>query len=499
MPGDIAVIDIGMTNKKISVYGRDLGLLESLSRRFEPLEVGGIQAHDLEGMEEWFLDALADLGRRHRIEAIAVSAHGATMVAVGADGRPCAPCVFYTHQPDEGFEDVFRALAGDPLDLQESTGTAPFGALLNMAKGILFLREAFPEGFAKAQRLLFLPQYWGFRLSGQAAPEVTSLGCHSYLWDWRKGAYSALARELGLERLLPGEPMRPWDRLGPITGSVAARTGLDPGTIVAAGIHDSNASLLLHLVKEEGDFILNSTGTWCVAMHPQEDYGFRPGELGKGVFFLRSAFGRPMKTAIFPGGMEFDAWSRIMAGGAGRILPEAPEEAYREVVERREAFILPGLIGDSGLFPRSRAALVQGGIRYAYADIASGTARPSLLGDPALARAALDLSLAIQTLAATEAAGAGRGCVLRTDGGFSANRGYNAILAAVTGSAYLTEVKEATSLGTAIVALAALEGGDPGRLAGCFELGSRAVEPMGGLEGFNAYRSAWVRMAEARA
>ena len=63
----IAVIDIGMTNKKVSVYDRALHLLDSISRSFEPVMVDGLPTHDLARMEEWFLESIAAFARVHAI------------------------------------------------------------------------------------------------------------------------------------------------------------------------------------------------------------------------------------------------------------------------------------------------------------------------------------------------------------------------------------------------------------------------------------------------
>ena len=82
----IAVVDIGMTNKKVALYDRNLRMLDSVSRTFDPITLEGLDTHDLEGMEEWFLDSLAAFGRRFPIGAIAVTTHGATMVCVGRVG-----------------------------------------------------------------------------------------------------------------------------------------------------------------------------------------------------------------------------------------------------------------------------------------------------------------------------------------------------------------------------------------------------------------------------
>jgi sugar (pentulose or hexulose) kinase len=79
----IAVIDIGMTNKKIAIYDDSLIQLDARYKNFEPKIVKDLETHDLEAMEEWFIAELKDLAAKYRIKALAVSAHGATFVCVG--------------------------------------------------------------------------------------------------------------------------------------------------------------------------------------------------------------------------------------------------------------------------------------------------------------------------------------------------------------------------------------------------------------------------------
>jgi L-fuculokinase len=147
----IAVIDIGMTNKKVAIYDQGLRMLDSVSRTFEPILIEGIETHDLAGMEEWFLERLAAFGRSHSIGAIAVTTHGANMVCIGEDGSVCAPCVYYTHEPGEEFQERFYSLVGDRRELQASTGTPPLSAMINTSKGLFFLKEKFPEQFARTR------------------------------------------------------------------------------------------------------------------------------------------------------------------------------------------------------------------------------------------------------------------------------------------------------------------------------------------------------------
>jgi L-fuculokinase len=501
---NVAVVDLGMTNKKVAVYGRDLRALGSLSRRFEPVLVEGIEAHDLGAIEDWILGSLAELGRSFDIGAIAIATHGATMVCVGEDGSPCAPCLYYTHEPGEAFQERFYALAGDRKELQATTGTPPLSAMINPSKGLYFLRERFPESFARTRLALGYPQYWAYRLTGAAGAEGTYVGCHNYLWDWKAGRYSSVAEKLGVADKMPFPLRDSWAVAGGLRQEVAERTGLGPGVVVTMGLHDSNASLLPHLAaRKGGDFVLNSTGTWCVLMHPQEEYGFSPGELGKVVFFNRSAYNKPVKTAIFLGGMEFGAWADAIRSAvgldAGAELPEPSAADYRKLVDGRELFILPELVPGSGQFPGSAARARSGGVAYALADIQSGAASPAFLRDPAASVAALNLSLAIQTLVAAERAGAGGGTDLITEGGFRRNAGYNALLATALGDrAYLTDIDEATSLGAAMTAVAALEGTAPDALSDRLDIAYSRPGPIEGLGGLGAYRAAWLELIKER-
>jgi sugar (pentulose or hexulose) kinase len=493
----IAVIDIGMTNKKVAVFDRDLRLLAIERRNFEPLMVEGLETHDLRGMEEWFLDSLAGLSKRFDIGAIVLCTHGATLVCADACGKPVLPCVYYTHEPGPEFQERFYALAGTPEELQAATGTPNLSALINPAKGLLFAKERWPDAFASASLVLPYPQYWGMRLTGKAGLEGTYMGCHTYLYDWKKNSSSLVAERLGVAEKLPFPLRASWEALGALKPELAARTGLSPETIVTMGIHDSNASLLPYLIKEgEGGFVLNSTGTWCVLMRPAEKFGFEARELGKVVFFNRSAYNEPVKTAIFLGGKEYEVWSRLIAASAEA---SAGASVYASVLAARSEFILPEIVPGSGQFPGSISQAVEGGRRYLFSALDNGGPRPGFLADRARAEAVLNISLTLQTLVALERTGLAAGEKIFTEGGFRNNPEYNALLAAALpqNPVYLTDMAEATSFGAALTGLAALEGKTPSELGGLFEIHALAAAPMAAIPGFEAYRTEWLRLIES--
>ncbi|MDR2048459.1 MAG: carbohydrate kinase [Treponema sp.] len=503
----IAVIDIGMTNKKAALYDDALRQLDAKYRGFEPKIVDGLPAHDLDAMEEWFIGAIKEFAAKYPVRAVAVSTHGATFVCLGNDGKPALPCLYYTHEPGDDFYDRFYRRFGSPRKLQERTGTPAFRAMINPAKGIFFAQEQFPEAFKNVTAVLPYPQYWGFRFTGKAGTESTYMGNHTYLWDQVDNTLSSVARDLGIAPLIPGGRglSRSWDVLGTVTGEFAEKTGLSKDTIVTMGIHDSNSALLPHFAKKgERGFILNSTGTWCVIMNPVEKYGFAPDELGKVVFFNISAFGTPVKTAIFLGGLEFETWSKLIAKRHGRTdFPGWNETLYRSLLAEKRLFLLPELTPGSGQFPASRARIVEDGTAWSFDGITNAVENsgksglPPCFADYETAFAVLRISLVMQTLTALERAGLQKGREVYTEGGFRRDESYNRLLSsALDGNrVFLTDIAEATALGAAMTAKMALGGKALGELAGDFEIAYREQEKTDIPELFS-YREAWLAEAE---
>jgi sugar (pentulose or hexulose) kinase len=496
MTDAIAVLDIGMTNKKVVLYSTELSMIAEKKRVFSPLMRDGFETHNLAEMEEWFLQVLREYSREYAIRAIAVSTHGATFVCTDERGNPVAPCIYYTHETSREFHDQFFALAGERKELQARTGTPDFSALINPAKGLFFLREKYPEAFASARWVLPYPQYWGMRFTGKPSAEGTYIGCHTFLFDWRNEDYSSVADALGIRDKLPSPIRRAWDVLGPISPEIAARTGLSPKTFVTLGIHDSNASLLPHLVSSGRDFVLNSTGTWCVLMHPVEKYGFEPDELGKVVFFNRSAWNTPIKTAIFLGGKEYETWIQLIADlqvRAPREFPQPDREDYARVLREKKCFILPEIVPGSGQFPGSTARAVEDGTQCALSDIEQRKNIPAFLCDPRTAQAVLNISIVLQTEVALHRTGLKKNADILTEGGFRNNSDYNRLLASAfpDNSVYLTDLQEATSFGAAMTALAALGGIDPLELSRFIHIEKALVSPMLPPSALDAYRDAW--------
>jgi len=488
-PKHIAVIDIGKTNKKVLIFDERLQIVDKAYRTFDEIVEENIHYEPIDDMTEWIKDQLRIFAATYSIKAISVTTHGATAMCIGRDGSLAVPPVAYTSDAGEEFRTEFYEKFGNREHLQAETATAEVGSLINLGKLIYFVQKRYPEHFANVTSILNYPQYWGFVLTGKLGAEPTYTGCHTYLFDFDKKRYSDVARKLGIVDKLPPRIAKSWEVLGTVSPSIAKETGLSVDCVVTMGIHDSNSSLLPYLVKGHKNFVLNSTGTWCVAMHPTGKVHFQPDELGKLVFYNLDAFHNPVKTSIFMGGLEFEMYSGLIKKICGRDdFPTYDHALYERIISEHRLFIVPSVVKGTGIFPDAQPRAIENGVAYHLGGIQSGERVPSFFRDFEAAHAVLAASLAIQTRVAMQIAGfKGDGTVF-TEGGFRRNDRYNRLLASLLpeSTCALTKLEEATAFGAAILAKAALDGTSPNETKDLFEIEQVEVksERFVGLEAY---------------
>jgi sugar (pentulose or hexulose) kinase len=258
MTGHVAVIDIGKTNAKLALV--DTREWREISVRTMPNRVfaGPPYPHfDVEGIWRFLCGALRELNGEHPVGAISITTHGASAVLLEGKGELALPMLDYEHDgPDELARDYNAAR---PPFAETGSPRLPSG--LNLGAQIFWQMKSFPLEFAKARTLVTYPQYWAYRLTGIATTEMTSLGCHTDLWNPWSGSFSSMVEDQGWTSLMA--PVRKaGEALGTIKPEIAHATGLAADVSVLCGIHDSNASLYPHLLMRAAPFSVVSSGTW---------------------------------------------------------------------------------------------------------------------------------------------------------------------------------------------------------------------------------------------
>lgn len=352
------VLDVGKTLAKLSLWTEGGKLIERRTRPNARVNASGYRALDTLGIEEWMAGVLHEFVRIAAVARIIPIAHGSAAAFVRDGALVCAPM---------DYEEPVPAAERRRYDLERDdfamTGSPPLPDGLNLGVQLHWQEQLYPRLLTGGTMILPWPQYWAWVLSGVAASEVTSLGCHSDLWRPIEGAPSALSLARGWASRFA--PFRRADAvLGTISPAFAARTGLSPDVRIHCGLHDSNAALLAARANPEiagNEATVLSTGTWFVAMRTPSagtpiDIAALPE--GRDCFVNVDAFGQPVPSARFMGGREIE-----MLGGIdnqrGDIAPD-PSKLLAAVpaVLRCGVSVAPTMTPGCGPFPHGRGCWI---------------------------------------------------------------------------------------------------------------------------------------------
>jgi len=304
------VLDVGKTNAKLTLWDTHGRQLQRRVRANESAHGNRYRMLDAQGIENWLVETLREYSSCADVGAIIPVGHGAAAALVVDDELFAAP-MDYEEECDTRERDHYRA----QRDAFRSTGSPALPQGLNLGLQLHWL-EHLTGPWPEDLRILPWPQYWAWRLSGVMATEVTSLGCHTDLWNPMTGNYGALANRRGWAQRMPplrraGEP------LSTLTPQWVSRTGLPKDCVVLCGLHDSNAALLAargHTEIRDHDATILSTGTWFVAMRsPSTDSNVdvAPLDEQRDCLVNVDVEGRPVPSARFMGGREAELIAHV--------------------------------------------------------------------------------------------------------------------------------------------------------------------------------------------
>ncbi|MEP5631642.1 MAG: FGGY-family carbohydrate kinase [Tateyamaria sp.] len=416
----IAVIDIGKTNAKLALV--DLETLTEIAVLTRPniVRQGPPWPHfDTEGHWVFLLNALKTFHRDHRVDAISITTHGASVVLLDRHGDLAAPILDYEHPIPDTLTAQYDAIR-PPFEV---TGSPRLADGLNVGAQLHYQFATDPDLHARTAHIIGYPQYWGHRLTGEIANDVTSIGCHTDLWAPRSACLSGLVDALDIrDKIAPVRKSN--DILGTLLPQIADATGLSQDTPVVCGIHDSNASLYPHLLSQSGAFSVVSTGTWVIVM----SMGGNAVTLDqtRDTLINVNALGDSVPSARFMGGREFEV---IMDG-----CDFTADDTHAQTVRDQDLMLLPAVAPDTGPFQGQQMAW-------------HGAAPPKGSGLRAIA---VSYYLAMMTDTCLRLTGAQGPTIV--EGPFSSNRHFLNMLRAATGRPVLHSTSvTGTSIGAALL------------------------------------------------
>lgn len=259
----IAVFDIGKTNKKILLFDEDFNLAYQNEEKFPTtVDEDGFECDDIQLIQQWMVECLSQIigEGKYSIQGVNFSTYGASLAFLDKEGQLLSPIYNYLKEVDPAIQESLFSQYGGVDEFCRKTGSPALGLLLNSGIQAYWLKFSKPHIWENTQSILHFPQYLSYVLSGNITSEPTSIGCHTFMWDFDNKQYHPWLQDKGIS--LPE----------PVNNDTVFDTEIAGQMIkVGIGIHDSSASLVPYLQKAVKPFILVSTGTWCINMNPFND------------------------------------------------------------------------------------------------------------------------------------------------------------------------------------------------------------------------------------
>ncbi|WP_297090410.1 FGGY family carbohydrate kinase [uncultured Draconibacterium sp.] len=302
----IAVFDIGKTNKKILLFDNKFKVVYQHEEKFPVvLDDDGFECDDIDLIYTWISKTLAEITTRKqefKLVGVNFSTYGASLMFLDENGKQLTPVYNYLKEiPDSISEDLFARYDGKS-EFCRKTASPALGLLLNSGIQTLWLKKEKPEVFGKAKSILHLPQYLSYSLTKKVTSEPTSIGCHTFMWDFDKMEYHQWLGDNGIS--LPE----------PISNDAVFPVKIYGEKVkVGIGIHDSSASLAPYLKASPAKFILVSTGTWCINMNPYNTEPLTESQLAQDCLCFLTPNKEQVKSSRLFMGHFHEVWAAKLA------------------------------------------------------------------------------------------------------------------------------------------------------------------------------------------
>ena len=282
----VVAVDLGTGGPKVAVVS---GRGRILAHAFRPVALhllpdGGAE----QDPDEWWSaitaacrQAVAQCGvDAGRLIGMGATAQWSGTVAVGADGRPLMSAVIWM---DSRGSTAIRRVAGGPVNVLgydprkilrwvQVTGGAPGLSGKDPLAHILFIREAFPDVFARTTTFLEPVDYLNLRLTGRRVASFDSI-CAHWVTDNRsidRVHYDERLLDMcGLDGAVLPDLVRPATVIGELTTEAADELGLPAGLPVATGSGDVHSAVVgSGAVADFDAHLYIGTSSWISAHVP---------------------------------------------------------------------------------------------------------------------------------------------------------------------------------------------------------------------------------------
>lgn len=256
-------VDIGASSGRHilgSVQGGKLVLEEVYRFPNGMVKKNGALCWDMDSLFGSVVEGIKECAKIGKIPSyMAIDTWGVDFALLDADGDLVGDTVGYRDSRTDGMDEHVRKVISDE-ELYSRTGLQK--QVYNTIYQLMALKVNKPEELERAEHMLMIPDYLGYRLTGVMHQEYTDSSTTGLL-DAKKGEWDMeLIERLGYPAKLFGKLSMAGDTVGNLKPDIAEYVGYDL-TVVHAPSHDT-ASAVLAVPAANDDFLYISSGTWSL-------------------------------------------------------------------------------------------------------------------------------------------------------------------------------------------------------------------------------------------
>ena len=286
------ILDIGKTNVKLSfVDSINNKTVKYFNTQQKNIIKSGIKILNSELIVHWTLEKIILIEKKYQLDKFVCTAHGTSIALIDKDDNELLACTDYEFK----FDTLMASYKKIAPKFNESF--TPFLDVgLNIGMQLYYLNIKKPELIKKTNTILSYPQYIAWKFTSKFSSEISYIGCHTHLWNFKRNNFSSLVTKLGLKKKFP--PIKKaWRVIG------QKKIG-NSNLKIINGVHDSNASYLYFKNSNIKNFTLVSTGTWYIIFNQKNSLS----KLNPKLDMLANidVYGKAVPTMRFMGGREYD-------------------------------------------------------------------------------------------------------------------------------------------------------------------------------------------------
>ncbi len=221
---------------------------------------------DLEKLFREILKGMAECKKIGKIPScMGIDTWAVDYVLLDRDGNVVGNTYGYRDSRTQGMDDVvYRTVT--PEELYAGTGIQK--QMFNTIYQLTALKEQEPQVMERAEKMLLIPDYFAYRLTGIAKTEYTNATTTQLVNPATKDWDYGLIGKLGIKASIFGEITMAGTEVGRLKEEIAEQVGYDLQVIQTA-THDTASAVVA--VPAKGDALYISSGTWSLMGVEQDE------------------------------------------------------------------------------------------------------------------------------------------------------------------------------------------------------------------------------------